>query len=225
MTILWRIYEGDPKRVEPKELMQHRNEQYSNFDNYTHMEKLRSALVQEQHGLCCYCMSRIAADRGKMKVEHWHSRSRCPDQELDYSNLLGVCMGGEAKRGEKRPVSLQHCDTRKGNEDLKWNPANPQHAIETRLRYTRDGSIRSHDVTFGNQLHDVLNLNLPLLKANRRSVYDEFNRWLKREHRKSRGPIPRDRLRRKHDQMTKRTTLLTPYCQIGIWLLEQHLSR
>ena len=37
---------------------------------------------------------------------------------------------------------LQHCDTRKGDRDLQWNPADPAHHIETRVRYELDGSIR-----------------------------------------------------------------------------------
>ena len=75
-----------------------------------------------------------------MKIEHWRCRSRFPELDLQYRNLLGACRGNMGQ-----PVRLQHCDTRKGEAELKWNPADPVHHIETRIRYETDGSIRSED--------------------------------------------------------------------------------
>jgi hypothetical protein len=62
-----------------------------------------------------------------MKIEHWQCRSRYDDQQLNYRNLLGACLGGHGQ-----PLHLQHCDTRKGDSDLQWNPADAAHHIETR---------------------------------------------------------------------------------------------
>ena len=35
-----------------------------------------------------------------MKVEHWHSRYRYSNEQLDYSNLLGACKGTKASLAE-----------------------------------------------------------------------------------------------------------------------------
>ena len=63
------------KGNEPACLTQHRAAQHSFYHNYEGKDALRAALVAEQRGLCCYCMSRIVADSQKMKIEHWQSQS------------------------------------------------------------------------------------------------------------------------------------------------------
>ena len=119
------------KGVEPASLAAHRRMSYSYYDNYNEMDELRDALVREQRGLCCYCMGQISSEWGSMKVEHWQCQRHYSCKQLDYSNLLGACLGGE---GYSR--RFQHCDTHKGDKDLRWNPADPSHDIETRLLYT-----------------------------------------------------------------------------------------
>ena len=125
-----------------------------------------------------------------MKIEHWQSRSCYPCKQLDYSNLLGACLGGDRERKSPRfhhcdtykgKKDLHHCDTYKGKKDLRWNPADPTHRIETRLRYEADGSIRSDDPTFDAQLCQVLNLNLAQLKNNRKGVLDAVLEWWRHE--------------------------------------------
>ena len=37
-------------------------------------EKIRQSLVEEQHGLCAYCMRRIQ-NSDKMSIEHWYPLS------------------------------------------------------------------------------------------------------------------------------------------------------
>src|SRR5208282_6798525 len=95
-----------------------------------------------------------------------------PEEQLTYRNLLGACLG---RNGQ--PPHLQHCDTRKGDSDLQWNPADAAHHIETRVRYELDGSIHAEDTVFNGQLDQVLNLNLPLLKNNRRGILDAILDW------------------------------------------------
>lgn len=96
-----------------------------------------------------------------MKIEHWRCQTRYPGRQLNYKNLLGACLGGHGK-----PSHLQHCDTRKGDLDLRWNPADPAHHIETRVKYELDGTIRSIDPRFNSELETVLNLNTPKIKNN-----------------------------------------------------------
>ena len=135
------------KGPEPASLIAHRQTAHCDYDNYADKGALRHALVTEQRGLCCYCMRRIHNGPDTMKIEHWQCQTRYEVEQLNYRNLLGACLGGDGQ-----PPCRQHCDTRKGNRDLQWNPADPAHHVETRLRYELDGSIRSDDAAFDDQL-------------------------------------------------------------------------
>ena len=203
------IVKGD----EPPSLTAHRGMGHSSYDNYQRKDELRRALVQDQRELCCYCMGRIGSDRKRMKIEHWKSRTNCPKRRLIYQNLLGACLGGQGQ-----PKHKQHCDTRKGNSDILWNPAEPTHQIEKRLAYKPDGTIYSRDSSFDRQLNDVLNLNLALLKNNRKVTFDEVLGWWKRE----RKPVSKRRLKQKIAKL-ERPGPLTPYVQVAVWFLEQKL--
>ena len=130
------------------------------------------------------------------------------------------CLGGHGQ-----PARLQHCDTRKGDSDLDWNPADPDHHIETRIRYELDGLIRSDETGLNTQLNDVLNLNLPVLKNNRKAVLDNVLKWWREEKARLGGPVPRDRFVRKRDQHIHGDGELAPYCQVSVWWLEQRLAR
>jgi len=162
------------KGAEPNSLTQHRAQAHSDYDNYARKDELRAALVGEQRGLCCYCTGRIRAVSTAMKIEHWQCQATYPQQQLAYGNLLGACLGGEGKSPDE-----QHCDTRKANYDLKWNPANIAHVIESRVYFTSDGRIRSADPEFDRQLDEVLNLNIAILRNNRKSILEVIANWWK----------------------------------------------
>ena len=208
------------KGREPASLTQHRLTPFSDYDNYPDKDGLRDALVSEQRGLCCYCMGRIYHDSTKMKIEHWRSQSRFPSEQLNYRNLLAACLGGEGK-----PRDHQHCDTGKGDDDLKWNPADSSPSIETRIRYEADGAIRSDDSGFDAELTQVLNLNHPMLKNLRQSVLDAVLEWWRGEKEKIKGPVPRARLKRERNRRTPQTGELQPYCQVAVWWLDQRLKK
>jgi hypothetical protein len=165
-------------------------------------------------------MGRIRNGHNTMKVEHWRCQDRYPGERLRYRNLLGACLGKEGQ-----PPHLQHCDTRKGNSDLQWNPAEPAHHIETHIRYDPDGSIRSDDGAFDTQLNEVLNLNLAVLKNNRKSVFDAVLEWWKQEKARIHGPVPRRRLEHERDRHVAGNGVLAPYCQVAVWSLGQRLAR
>lgn len=207
------------KGAEPASLTAHRQTPHCNYDNYGPKEDLRHALVTEQRGLCCYCMGRVHNGPTTMKIEHWRCYARHPGDRLNYRNLLGACLGGNGY-----PPHLQHCDTRKGDRDLKWNPADAAHQIETRVRYELDGSIHAYDAVFNAQLNDVLNLNLPVLKNNRKGVYDAVLEWWRSEKRRSQGTVPRQRLERERDRHAVGSGSLAPYGQVAVWLLGQKLA-
>ena len=85
------------KGAEPNSLAQHRHTDGADYQNYRDKDALRTFLVREQRGLCCYCMARVRADRDAMKIEHWHSQSGHPQEQLDYTNLLASCMGNDGR--------------------------------------------------------------------------------------------------------------------------------
>ncbi len=208
------------KSSEPASLTAHRKTPHSDYDNYVPKDELRNALVTEQRGLCCYCMGRIHPAPASMKIEHWMCQKHYQGEQLKYRNLLGACLGGHGK-----PAHLQHCDTSKGDSDLEWNPADPAHHIETRIRYELDGSIRSDDSDFCGQLNDVLNLNLPVLKNNRKAVYVAVLEWWKRQRRRNEGRVSREKFQREQARYDAGAGELTPYVQVAVWLLGQKLAR
>jgi uncharacterized protein (TIGR02646 family) len=208
------------KGAEPASLTAHRLTPHCDYDNYADMETLRHALVNEQRGICCYCMSRIRNGPTSMKVEHWRSQSRHPNEQLSYRNLLGACLGGHGQ-----PPHLQHCDTRKGQCDLQWNPADAAHRIETRVRYELDGSIHADDGAFNSQIDQVLNLNLSLHKNNRKGILDAVLEWWKREKARIGGPVPRERFERERNKHLAGDGQIPPYSPVAVWWLGQKLAR
>jgi uncharacterized protein (TIGR02646 family) len=204
------------KGAEPASLTIHRQTDHCDYDNYADKAALRDSLMTEQRGLCCYCMGRIHNGPDTMKIEHWHCQTRYEAEQLNYRNLLGACLGGPGL-----PPNLQHCDTRKGDCDLQWNPADPAHHVETRLRYEEDGAIRSDEPAFDAQLSAVLNLNLPRLKNNRRGVLAAVLEWWKQEKARLHGPVPQARFER---ERRERLNDCQPYCQVAVWWLDQRLA-
>lgn len=209
------------KAREPASLTTHRQTEHCHFANYADKDGLREALVREQRGLCCYCMSRIHADRGRMKIEHWQSQARFQDLDLTYRNLLGACPGGHGQ-----PARLHHCDTRKGERDLKWNPADPDHRIEQRIRFELDGTIASQDAEFNVQLNEVLGLNLPVLKNRRSGVIRGILDWLREEKARLQGPVSWDRVARERARLAGGDIgELAPFNPVVVWWLDQLLAR
>ncbi len=203
------------KGKEPPSLTAHRKTPHSSYDNYQDKDALRAALVKEQRGLCCYCMGRIHDDRNQMKIEHWRCQANYPKEQLNYQNLLGACLGGQSQ-----PRNLQHCDTKKGNLELRWNPAERSHQIEKKLAYEIDGAIRSSYPDFCKQLNEVLNLNLPRLKHNRKRVLKGVLDWWKRE----RQPVSKRRLEQEIANR-ERPGPLDPYIPVAVWWLQKKLAR
>ncbi len=206
------------KGVEPPSLTKHRCAAHADYDNYQDKDTLREYLVREQRGLCCYCMGRLRADAESMKVEHWRDQSSHPAEQLDYRNLLGACLGGEGQ-----PFAQQHCDTRKGDRPLSRNPADPAHYVEHLIRYGTDGTIASDDAAFDEELNQVLNLNHPFLRNNRKATLDGF---LAGASRRQGNWDPRLLECWVRDwQGNADTSELPPFCQIVVYWLRKRLAR
>jgi hypothetical protein len=151
-----------------------------------------------------------------MKIEHWRCQERHRELQLDYGNLLGACLGGEG-----RAPTEQHCDTKKGSRDLKWNPANTAHVIETRLRYLADGTVDSTDDEFKAQLNDVLGLNIGYLKNSRKAILDSFSEWWRSVRSL---PNSRQKAQQQLDRL-ENAAQHQPFSPVIVWFLRQKAMR
>lgn len=209
------------KSSEPRCLTTHRASKHASYANLPEdcKQKLRELLVCEQQGLCCYCMSRITASFENMKIEHWSCQNGS-SSDLQYGNLIGSCLGNQGQPGK-----LQHCDSKKGSSTLSFNPANAADAVESRIRYEGDGSIRSHHVQFDSELSNVLNLNVKWLKSNRKAMLDGVIEWWKNERGRLKGPVPKASFQQRRAIYSQPGTELTPFSQVAVWWIDQRLSR
>lgn len=177
-------------------------------------DTIREALLKEQGGLCAYCMQRIRA--GTMKVEHWHCRDKYGEESLDYRNMLGCCSGNEGQ-----PRNNQHCDTRKGNDDISLNPANPAHHGRMNIRYEGDGTIRSDDPQVDQEINNTLNLNWYRLRRNRKAVVEAVIQALSSNP----GSRTRSEVQRLIDFWNTPQTegFLREYCGVAVYFLTKKL--
>lgn len=167
------------KGKEPKELTYYRNsgETWDDFSLDKGKREVKEQLLFEQNSRCAYCTAAISF--ASMKVEHWCSRKKCPiNRNLDYSNLLGVCLGCY-NDGE-----YFHCDTSKDETLIEITPLNQNH-IRT-ISYQNDGKIISSNITFQNEINNTLCLNIAPLQKKRRTLLRELKlklniKYLKRK--------------------------------------------
>jgi uncharacterized protein (TIGR02646 family) len=200
------------KGQEPASLTGHRKKSYADYDNYADKDDLRKALVAEQRGLCCYCQSRIRADEDEMKIEHWQSQTGFPARQLDYSNLIGACLGGEG-----RAAKDQHCDSHKGNLVLCFSVSDTARPIERKIKFLGNGQIKSDDATIDVALNNVLNLNWSRLVSNRKAVLDAFKQRL------GKGALNVAQELNKWDGT--KTGELPEFAQVMVFWLEKRMSR
>lgn len=207
-------------------------------------DEIRTALYQEQHGLCAYCMKRINPSSEGMKIEHYQALSNEKDLALDYQNYFGVCYGGE-KDGNEKPRILC-CDAARKDKDLKINPWDKRQ-MEA-IAYQRNGEIFvSKDKGLDTELtermqkdiDDVLVLNgvkdsdgkilfdtASKLVASRRSIYDsicsQFNRWDKANCLTS--EFLQDKIS-KLEKMLENDKIAEPYIGVSLYWYKRKLKQ
>ena len=130
-------------------------------------------------------------ERGGMSIEHWIPRSGFPDSDdeekaacgehsLDWSNLLGVCVGVALSPTIRKQL---HCDQSRGSIRLSIHPAK-NHNVEGRFKYNRSsGKMEPSDPGDAEAKDDIetLNLNTPRLMANRASAIDVVRKKIMRD--------------------------------------------
>ena len=134
------------KNPAPISLEEYKTEPGASFDDMPkHVkDELRENLFVEQGGICCYCGKRIFADYRSV-IEHMYPKGliQFSHLQLEYSNLLCSCDGGQSDRTgkskvEKRKFPLS-CDAKKNNEIIKITPLSPN--CEEQFLYDEEGHI------------------------------------------------------------------------------------
>lgn len=186
--------------------------------------RVRDQLVEEQGGLCAYCMCRIprqdvSSGISPIIIEHFIARNpvdgRDSEQGLDYNNLLAVCHGNKGPHRTRRRSDLT-CDAHRGNMDFqKVNPMEPDTLVS--IYYHTNGEIDAADVDVRYDLIEVLNLNCssgPLV-SERKAALDALIQEL--------GTIPDEELlpscQAILNEFLAETTEKTPYVGILVWYL------
>lgn len=185
-------------------------------------DDLRLSLLEEQGGLCGYCMRRIVFKPGtatNTRIEHLKPRTLSlaegkPEETLAYGNMI-LCCNGDID-GDRN----LHCDASKGEMEIHLNPFDAA-AIATISYSSKDGSIKSSNVDFDRDLNEVLNLNHPRLAANRKSVIKGLVIEMGRQSWK------RADITRKLSDYSSKTAAgqLHEYCGVVIWYLNKKLQQ
>ena len=121
---------------------------------------LYACMLVEQGKLCAYTMMPIGREpdvvRRDFHIEHIQPRSRQPERELDYSNLVLCAPNPERVALEFGAIRKAHAEI---NEDNFVSPVNA--SCETRLRFGSGGDVRaeSHRDAAAVRTIDLLGLN------------------------------------------------------------------
>lgn len=207
------------KQKEPASLIRHRAKDKADYANYPEKDELRESLCDEQRGICCYCLGQIQAKVSYMKIDHFQCQEEYPELQLDYNNMLAACMGNEGQ-----PYKMQHCDTHKRSLLLTFNPANPKLTIQSLIHYGSDGTISSTNEDLDLEINKVLNLNVSILKGNRKAALEGFVIQATKKHG---GKFKKDMLQRWVNEYRgiSHQNYLKPYCQVIVYWLQKRINR
>ena len=146
-----------------------------------------------------------------MKVEHFRPR-KYAESVMVYDNLMAACLG----------ISNQyrHCDTNKADQEISINPTD--HRCEIIISYSSNGKVKCSEECRAD-VEDTLNLNNPILTANRKAALDITLDLLKRANRGfSTGNLERTLVK---FQSKDKDGRYSPYCQVILWWLIKKLKR
>jgi len=153
--------------------------------------EIQRQLLQEQKGLCAYCMSRISINEGmrpRMIIEHIKCRTNYTDLQLDYENMLGVCLGGSDNKFRQA-----HCDKSKDSSSSHYDiqTLNPLKVnVESFIQFIETGTMLSlnKDISVDKDI-EALNLNEEFLRINRGQILRELKDGYKRAWNRSSSDV------------------------------------
>ncbi len=124
--------------------------------------KLKTHIIDEQFGLCCYCCKRVEAYNSH--IEHFRPQSRYPEHDLLYSNMLVSCNGYKDKN--------ENCGHKKNNWYSEYYTVSPvDNNCESYFVYTLDGHIKpNHQDSRAQETIKNLDLDSYLLKRARETA-------------------------------------------------------
>lgn len=165
------------KQSPPKSFVRYKNGRGATFKDLSenHIDiknELRASLVEEQGYICCYCGCRV--DATDAIIEHLKPKdgNKYPQLQLEYTNLLASCDGGQDARHNER-MYPSCCDNHKANSEINVHPLMPE--CESRFQFDEDGDIVcSLDDLDAIETIKVLNLNSSVLKHRRKAVVAGF---------------------------------------------------
>ena len=173
------------KGASPRSLVAFQQREGASYDSADFpREDVYRALLEEQGGLCAYCMSRITLEN--IHIEHWipqngefyadkYSQGDCDRLAIDYRNMLGVCPGGKG-----RVYKHTTCDCHRGNARITVDPQ--QQWMVDSLQYGRDGAITSTIGAIEKDISAALHLNEETLTANRQRAWKACKDAMERRH-------------------------------------------
>lgn len=139
-------------------------------------EEVRQSLVSEQGGLCCYCGKRILPDYHSI-IEHLYPKGlkQYSHLQLEYTNLLCSCDGGESDRKGKSKAEKRKfpsfCDDKKNNRVLSLTPLDPD--CETQFSYDEEGHIYG-ETDAAREAIEILGLDCSPLVNLRKAAIDPY---------------------------------------------------
>ena len=207
------------KGQEPAEWTQVRNTPGMIYEDAP-KDVLREALLNEQGGLCAYCMRRINFTPGQTtttRIEHLKPRKLSleqghPEETLAYSNMILCCDGNCDKSGNF------HCDRSKEDKSISFRPFD-QVVIDSISYSSKNGTIKSSIQQYNKEFNEVLNLNHPRLEKNRLAVI----RGLVHEMGKKKWSR-KDLTDRLEHYSKKVNGEFKEYCGVAIWFLNKKLK-
>lgn len=198
-------------------------------------DKLRKSLMDEQSGLCAYCMSKLGSNPSSdVKIEHIHPQSRHPEQDLSYSNLLAVCPGNPVpfSSGSFYSGSSSQsltCDSCKGDKELFLSPLKPE--IEKLIAYDNSGNISAAKnldpqtkEMVDHDLNTVLNLNHRWLVNNRKKALQTYKAEINQKFGKGKEIKP-EFWRRQEKFYSNGGGRNTPYVGILLWFIRRYINQ
>jgi uncharacterized protein (TIGR02646 family) len=231
------------KTSEPRELTQER-EAGASFENLTAdtKSKLKKALLNEQGGLCCYCMQNINVEN--MRIEHFKPQSKYngkvfndgityPDLTLKYDNLLAACHGHETDP-ERNGNDIRHCDVKKGNIEITIDPTDSIHNCENQVKYKKSTNpndrnlfgveIFSDDPQINSDLNDTLNLNMVYIKGNRGGILKGLLDYMHRAYGQNGWSV--NSIRNEINKWCNRTNdnNFREYCMVVVYFLKKRIG-
>lgn len=189
------------------------------FDN-ADKTALRDALLREQGFICGYCMRRVSNTTSR--IEHLKPQTisiaeNHPEETMDYHNMI-ICCNGDID-GNNNPKAF-HCDRKKGETPIHFTPFD-SNAINTLSYSSKDGEIKSSDINYSTDINKTLNLNQPLLKANRQAKLKGVIQMLGRKNNWKKSEI-----KKMIDTYSSKDSdgKMNDYCGIVVWFLTKRYN-